>query len=224
MLDKIATSWKRCVCYLGMLWISLTRNRTFTDLLPHCLHYLKENLEAVVSRFHTQAIESVKQGVPEGIRVQLQDTLVACHQTMGEQFRQAEKWTMQEQKRINRTFAEAIAERLKETYQACASETGETLSQLVEKYSNMLATTGRGSLQRIRALMQQTADDHANDVLQGSTENAKHELGKLLDGQQAEVDRIIHNRLQEHTVLSSYIEARNKFSKCLMKHGFSSEI
>ncbi|OJZ83876.1 hypothetical protein ASPFODRAFT_62985 [Aspergillus luchuensis CBS 106.47] len=180
MLDKIASSWKR----------------TFTELLPHCLHHLKENLEAVVSQFHTQVIDSVKQGVPEKIRVQLQDTLVACRQTMGEQFRQAENWTMQEQKRINRTFAEAIAERLKETYQACASETGETLSQLVEKYSNMLITTGRGSLQRIRALMQQTADDHANDVLRGSTESAKHELGKLLDGQQAEVDRIIHNRLQ----------------------------
>ncbi|RAH55047.1 hypothetical protein BO85DRAFT_490699 [Aspergillus piperis CBS 112811] len=161
MLDKIASSWKR----------------TFTELLPHCLHHLKENLEAVVSQFHTQVIDSVKQGVPEKIRVQLQDTLVACRQTMGEQFRQAENWTMQEQKRINRTFAEAIAERLKETYQACASETGETLSQLVEKYSNMLITTGRGSLQR-------------------STESAKHELGKLLDGQQAEVDRIIHNRLQ----------------------------
>ncbi|KAL3258512.1 hypothetical protein ABHI18_005979 [Aspergillus niger] len=162
MLDKIASSWKR----------------TFAELLPHCFLDLKENLEAAVSRFHKQAIDSVKQGVPEEIRLRLQDTLVACHQTMGEQFRQAEKMTMQEQKRINRTFAEAIAERLKETYQACASE------------------TGRGSLQRIRALMQQMADDHANDVLRGSMEHAKHELGKLLDSQQAEVERIIQTRLR----------------------------
>ncbi|GKZ65298.1 hypothetical protein AnigIFM50267_008348 [Aspergillus niger] len=151
--------------------------QTFAELLPHCFLDLKENLEAAVSRFHKQAIDSVKQGVPEEIRLRLQDTLVACHQTMAEQFRQAEKMTMQEQKRINRTFAEAIAERLKETYQACASE------------------TGRGSLQRIRALMQQMADDHANDVLRGSMEHAKHELGKLLDSQQAEVERIIQTRL-----------------------------
>ncbi|OJJ70533.1 hypothetical protein ASPBRDRAFT_56321 [Aspergillus brasiliensis CBS 101740] len=162
MLDKIAPSWKR----------------TFTEHLPHCFLTLKENLEALLSQFHKQAIDSVKHGVPEEIRLRLQDTLVACHQSMGEQFRVAETLTMQEQKRINRTFADAIADRLEETYQACASE------------------TGRGSLQRIRASMQQTADDHANDVLRGSTENAKQELIKLLDSQEAEVDRIIQARLR----------------------------
>ncbi|EHA19016.1 hypothetical protein ASPNIDRAFT_42828 [Aspergillus niger ATCC 1015] len=53
-----------------------------------------------------------------------------------------------------------------------------------------------GSWKRSRALMQQVADDHANDVLRGSTEHAKHELKELLDSQEAEVDRIIQSRLR----------------------------
>lgn len=45
--------------------------------------------------------------------------------------------------------------------------------------------------------MQQVADDHADDVLRGSTDHAKHELMELLDSQEAEVDRIIQSRLRK---------------------------
>ncbi|KAI3032476.1 hypothetical protein CBS147345_1090 [Aspergillus niger] len=162
MFDKIAAAWRR----------------TFNELLPHAMRTMTDDLEVVLGRFHKKAIDSVEQDVSDETKKRLQSTLVACQQSMRQRFWEMSKSTTLEQKRISRAFAEAIAERLEDTYRACASE------------------TGLGSWKRSRALMQQVADDHANDVLRGSTEHAKHELKELLDSQEAEVDRIIQSRLR----------------------------
>ncbi|GLA80468.1 hypothetical protein AtubIFM56815_001289 [Aspergillus tubingensis] len=163
LFDKIAAAWRR----------------TFTELLPHAMLTLTDELEVVLGKFHREAIDSVQQDVSDETKKRLQGNLVACQQSMRQRFLELGKSTTLEQKRISRAFAEAIAERLEKTYRACASE------------------TGAGSLKRSRALMQQVADDHADDVLRGSTDHAKHELMELLDSQEAEVDRIIQSRLRK---------------------------
>ncbi|RDH24701.1 hypothetical protein M747DRAFT_320705 [Aspergillus niger ATCC 13496] len=162
MFDKIAAAWRR----------------TFNELLPHAMRTMTDDLEVVLGRFHKKAIDSVEQDVSDETKKRLQSTLVACQQSMRQRFWEMRKSTTLEQKRISRAFAEAIAERLEDTYRACASE------------------TGLGSWKRSRALMQQVADDHAKEVLRGSTEHAKHELEELLDSQEAEVDQIIQSRLR----------------------------
>ncbi|KAI2951940.1 hypothetical protein CBS147322_4810 [Aspergillus niger] len=150
------TDWNRDLARPMFDKIAAAWRRTFNELLPHAMRTMTDDLEVVLGRFHKKAIDSVEQ----------------------DRFWEMSKSTTLEQKRISRAFAEAIAERLEDTYRACASE------------------TGLGSWKRSRALMQQVADDHANDVLRGSTEHAKHELKELLDSQEAEVDRIIQSRLR----------------------------
>ncbi|KAL7660877.1 hypothetical protein ACMYSQ_000310 [Aspergillus niger] len=177
MFDKIAAAWRRYIYDRKSLNESNV-NRTFNELLPHAMRTMTDDLEVVLGRFHKKAIDSVEQDVSDETKKRLQSTLVACQQSMRQRFWEMRKSTTLEQKRISRAFAEAIAERLEDTYRACASE------------------TGLGSWKRSRALMQQVADDHAKEVLRGSTEHAKHELEELLDSQEAEVDQIIQSRLR----------------------------
>lgn len=103
-------------------------NRTFTELLPHAMLTLTDELEVVLGKFHREAIDSVQQDVSDETKKRLQDNLVACQQSMRQRFLELGKSTTLEQKRISRAFAEAIAERLEKTYRACASETGRTSS------------------------------------------------------------------------------------------------
>ncbi|RAH73534.1 uncharacterized protein BO66DRAFT_225294 [Aspergillus aculeatinus CBS 121060] len=108
MINKIKPGWRKA----------------FLELVPDAYQQLGEESREAFGCFHFEAIQSVKWELPQAISKQLQDRLVALHESVREQVQHLHDWTRQEQRKASSQFSESIATGLEETYDACAQLKG----------------------------------------------------------------------------------------------------
>ncbi|PYH82208.1 hypothetical protein BO82DRAFT_432039 [Aspergillus uvarum CBS 121591] len=151
----------------------------FLELLPDAYQQLGEELREAFGGFHSEAIQSVKWELPQAISKQLQDRLVAFHESMREQVQHLHDWTKQEQRKASSQFSESIATGLQETYEACAQ------------------LKGIGTLQAVRALMSEYAEKKGSQVFRKAAVEVQQSLEAWLCALKKKIEQIVEGQLQE---------------------------
>ncbi|KAF9886926.1 hypothetical protein FE257_010667 [Aspergillus nanangensis] len=134
---------------------------TFASLPTHT-EQLIESLGECLKRFHKNALRFADKSIRDRNSKLLREMLNMQYQTLQEHLQEVEMTIKNEQKDVNRIFSQSISKELSQVYQACAEE------------------RGLGSLKRMRAIMQDAAEQKDNTIISNSVQSVEGGLINLL--------------------------------------------